>query len=126
MWSRRWRRSPPPGAAASRPTSTRSATRPGRCPATYESNVDAFGAWIEELDLGRIALVVHDWGGFIGLTWACQNPDHVEALVISDTGFFADGKWHGMAQAMRGEQGEALVGGARPRRLRGPAALLGR
>ena len=81
----------------------------GPLPATYETNLEAFGAWIEELGLDRIALVVHDWGGFIGLTWACQNPDRVDALVISDTGFFADGKWHGMAQAMRGEQGESLV-----------------
>ena len=81
----------------------------GPVPATYESNVEAFGAWVEELGLGKIALVVHDWGGFIGLTWACRNPDRVEALVLSSTGFFADGKWHGMAQAMRGEQGESLV-----------------
>lgn len=81
----------------------------GPLPATYETNLKAFGAWVGELGLDRIALVVHDWGGFIGLTWACQNPDRVEALVISDTGFFADGKWHGMAEAMRGEQGESLV-----------------
>ena len=31
--------------------------------------------------------------------------------MISDAGFFADGKWHGMAEAMRSEQGESLVGG---------------
>ena len=78
-------------------------------PATYERNVEAFSGLLETLDLGRVALVVHDWGGFIGLTWACEHPDSVEVLVLSDTGFFADGKWHGMAEAIRGEQGEQIV-----------------
>ena len=59
-----------------------------------------------------MALVVHDWGGLIGLRWACDNPGSVRALVISDTGFFADGKWHGMAEALRTEgQGEELMEG---------------
>ena len=49
-------------------------------------------------------MVVHDWGGFIGLAWACDHPDQVAALVISDTGFFSDGRWHGMAEAMRGDE----------------------
>jgi haloalkane dehalogenase len=84
-------------------------TDPG--PATFERNLAAFAALHDELALGRVALVVHDWGGFIGLAWACEHPDLVSALVISDTGFFSDGKWHGMAEAIRGEQGEALVGG---------------
>ena len=26
-------------------------------------------------DLDRVVLVVHDWGGFVGLSWACDNPD---------------------------------------------------
>jgi pimeloyl-ACP methyl ester carboxylesterase len=77
---------------------------------TFEHNLETFGAWIDALGLERVALVVHDWGGFIGLAWACEHPDAVEALVISDTGFFADGKWHGMAEAIRGEQGEQIVG----------------
>ena len=31
--------------------------------------------------------------------------------MISDTGFFSDGRWHGMADAMRGPEGEAMVEG---------------
>ena len=58
----------------------------------------------------RVALVAHDWGGLIGLRWACDHPDAVSALVISDTGFFPDGRWHGMAKALRTEgQGEELL-----------------
>ena len=54
--------------------------------------------------------MVHDWGGLIGLRWACEHPDAVAALVVSNTGFFADGKWHGMARVMRTPgEGEELV-----------------
>jgi haloalkane dehalogenase len=79
-------------------------------PATFERNVEALASLHVALGLGRVALVVHDWGGFIGLAWACQHPDLVSALVISDTGFFSDGRWHGIAEAMRSDQGEALIG----------------
>jgi haloalkane dehalogenase len=82
-------------------------TDPG--PATFERNLEQLTGLHEELGLERVALVVHDWGGFIGLAWACEHRDLVSALVISDTGFFSDGKWHGMAEAMRSDQGEALV-----------------
>jgi haloalkane dehalogenase len=79
-------------------------------PATFERNLEALGALHAELDMGRVAIVVHDWGGFVGLAWACENPDLVSALVISDTGFFSDGKWHGMAEMMRSPQGEEIIG----------------
>lgn len=78
-------------------------------PATFERNLDALTGFCASLGLERVALVVHDWGGFVGLAWACERPGRASALVISDTGFFSDGRWHGMAEAIRSEQGEALV-----------------
>jgi haloalkane dehalogenase len=79
-------------------------------PGTWERHIEAVERFRTELGLERVALVVHDWGGLIGLRWACDHPEAVRALVISDTGFFADGKWHGLALAMRTEgQGEELV-----------------
>jgi haloalkane dehalogenase len=78
-------------------------------PTTFEANLDAFARFVDELELDRVALGVHDWGGFVGLAWACEHPDRVSALVISNTGFFADGRWHGMAEAIRGESGEQIV-----------------
>ena len=78
-------------------------------PATFERNLEALGRFHSELGLGRVSLVVHDWGGFVGLAWACEHPELVESIVISDTGFFSDGRWHGMAEAVRGEQGEEIV-----------------
>ena len=70
-------------------------------PATWAVHVKALEGFRTALGLDRVALVVHDWGGLIGLRWACEHPDAVSALVISDTGFFPDGKWHGMAEEMR-------------------------
>jgi haloalkane dehalogenase len=81
-------------------------------PGTWERHVGALERFRVQQGLDDVALVVHDWGGLIGLRWACDHPDAVNALVISDTGFFADGRWHGLAEAMRTPgQGEQLVDG---------------
>lgn len=40
---------------------------------------------IEGLGLGQITLVVHDWGGPIGLSYALDHPDHVARLIILNT-----------------------------------------
>jgi haloalkane dehalogenase len=85
---------------------------PADPPATWERHVDAVTRFHSGLGLGRVALVVHDWGGLIGLWWACEHPDSVRALVISSTGFFPDGRWHGVAQVGRTPgQGEEMVEG---------------
>jgi haloalkane dehalogenase len=79
-------------------------------PATWERHVESIEAFRSELGLERVVLAVHDWGGLIGLAWACEHPEAISALVISGSGFFADGKWHGMARAMRTEgEGEQLM-----------------
>ena len=83
---------------------------PADPPGTWKRQVEAVERFRRGLEIDRLVLVVHDWGGLIGLRWACDHPDAVQALVISDTGFFSDGKWHGLAEAMRAEgQGEELV-----------------
>jgi haloalkane dehalogenase len=79
-------------------------------PGTWERQVEAVERLRMRLGLERLALVVHDWGGLIGLRWACEHPEAVAALVISNTGFFPDGRWHGMARALRTEgEGETMV-----------------
>jgi haloalkane dehalogenase len=79
-------------------------------PGTWERQTEVVERFREGLELERVALVVHDWGGLIGLRWACDHPGAVSALVISDTGFFADFKWHGMARVMRTPgDGEKLI-----------------
>jgi haloalkane dehalogenase len=79
-------------------------------PGTWERQVEKVDRFRRALELDRLILGVHDWGGLIGLRWACDNPSAVSALVITDTGFFPDGRWHGMAQSLRTEgEGEELV-----------------
>jgi haloalkane dehalogenase len=78
----------------------------------WERHVEALERFRTGLGLESLILVVHDWGGLIGLRWACDHPDAVDALVISDTGFFSDGKWRGPGEILRTEgQGEQFVGG---------------
>jgi haloalkane dehalogenase len=68
---------------------------------TWESHVDAVERFRRELGLEQVVLIVHDWGGLIGMRWACDHPPTVAALVVSGTGFFPDGRWHGLGEALR-------------------------
>src|SRR5436190_4748915 len=86
-------------------------TRPDP-PGTWERQIELVARFRRELELDRVVLAVHDWGGLIGLRWACDNPGAASALVVSDTGFFPDGKWHGAADVMRTPgDGEKLIDG---------------
>jgi haloalkane dehalogenase len=79
-------------------------------PGTWERHVKALERFVGELELGPVALVTHDWGVPIGLRWACDRPGAVNALVISDGGFFADRRWHDLANVMRTPgEGERLI-----------------
>jgi haloalkane dehalogenase len=79
-------------------------------PGTWERHAAALERFVDELDLGPVALVTHDWGVMIGLRWACDHPDAVSALAISDGGFFSDRRWHDLANVMRTPgEGERLI-----------------
>jgi haloalkane dehalogenase len=70
-------------------------------PGTWVRHVEEVERFRRELGIERCVPVMHDWGGLIGMRWACEHPDAVSALVISASGFFPDGRWHGMAQALK-------------------------
>jgi haloalkane dehalogenase len=55
---------------------------------SYDRHTEAFGALLEELDLRGATLVVHDWGGPVGLRAAVERPGRIDRLVILDTGLF--------------------------------------
>ncbi|HEV8153724.1 MAG TPA: alpha/beta fold hydrolase [Solirubrobacteraceae bacterium] len=96
---------------------------PADPPHTWERQVEALERLHGALGLGPVVLVVHDWGGLIGLRWACDHPGRVRAMVISDTGFFPNGRWHGLANSLRTEgEGEQVMEGLT---AEGFAALLG-
>ncbi len=81
-----------------------------RLPGTWEHQIENVERFRITAGLDRCALIVHDWGGLIGLRWACDHPDAVAALVITDSGFFPDGKWHGLAKTLQTEgEGEMVL-----------------
>jgi haloalkane dehalogenase len=43
---------------------------------------------MDDLEIDDVNLVVHDWGGIIGLGWAVRNPERVKRLVILNTAAF--------------------------------------
>lgn len=59
-----------------------------RYPYTLERRVDDLEELIDRLGVGEVTLVVHDWGGAIGLGWAVRHPERVRRLVILNTAAF--------------------------------------
>ena len=55
---------------------------------TLESRVRDLDRLVEHLGLARLTLVVHDWGGMIGTTWAVRNPDRVARMIVFNTSAF--------------------------------------
>jgi haloalkane dehalogenase len=55
---------------------------------TYDRHVELMAALLEELDLRGATVVVHDWGGPIGLRLAVEHPDRIARIVIMETGPF--------------------------------------
>ncbi len=55
---------------------------------SYDRHVETTATLLEELDLREATIVVHDWGGAIGLRLAVEHPERIERLVLLDTGLF--------------------------------------
>lgn len=55
---------------------------------TYDRHVELVSDVLATLDLSDAVVVVHDWGGPIGLRWAVENAESVGALVVLNTGLF--------------------------------------
>jgi haloalkane dehalogenase len=53
---------------------------------TYDKHVESVTHLVETLDLRELTLVVHDWGGPIGLRFAVEHPDRVARVAILNTG----------------------------------------
>jgi len=55
---------------------------------SYDRHTELAAHLLEELDLRDATIVVHDWGGPIGLRLAVEHPDRIARIVILDTGLF--------------------------------------
>ncbi|MSQ82364.1 MAG: alpha/beta fold hydrolase [Myxococcales bacterium] len=58
-------------------------------PYTLQARIDDLTALLATLQLAQpLTLVVHDWGGMIGMAWATQHPQLIGKLVILNTAAF--------------------------------------
>jgi haloalkane dehalogenase len=55
---------------------------------TYDRHAESVLALVDGLDLRDATVVVHDWGGPIGLRVAVERPDRIARIVVLDTGLF--------------------------------------
>jgi pimeloyl-ACP methyl ester carboxylesterase len=56
---------------------------------SLKSRVDDLEALLDHLGLREnLTLVLHDWGGMIGMAFAARHPERIRRLVISNTGAF--------------------------------------
>lgn len=91
-WSYLYRKLVPPLSRAQRVLAMdfigfgRSDKLPKRDDYSFQLHRDTLVGFIQALDLRRITLVVHDWGGLIGLTVATQLAERMDRLVIMNTG----------------------------------------
>src|ERR671937_1493413 len=55
---------------------------------TYDRHTTLMASLLEDLDLRDATVVVHDWGGPIGLRLAAEHPDRIARTIVMDTGLF--------------------------------------
>ncbi len=56
---------------------------------TLKSRVADLDTLITQLNITqKISLIVHDWGGMIGLAWALDNLDKIDKIVLTNTSGF--------------------------------------
>jgi haloalkane dehalogenase len=55
---------------------------------SYDRHTEMTATLLEDLDLREATIVVHDWGGPIGLRLAIEQRERIGRLVILDTGLF--------------------------------------
>jgi haloalkane dehalogenase len=62
--------------------------KPQQYPYQLSQHIENLTCLIQHLDLRDITLLVHDWGGAIGLGAALEMPDRFRRLVLFNTGAF--------------------------------------
>ncbi len=74
-------------------------------PADFAHEVPAHAGFLDELlatlSIERVHLVLHDFGGPIGLVWAAGHLDRLVSVTLIDTGILPGYRWHRMARIWR-------------------------
>jgi pimeloyl-ACP methyl ester carboxylesterase len=74
-------------------------------PDGFEHDVPGYAGFVDqalrELDIERVHLVLHDFGGPIGLYWAAAHADALAGITLIDTGVLPGYRWHSLARIWR-------------------------
>jgi pimeloyl-ACP methyl ester carboxylesterase len=65
---------------------------------SVEGYADFLDALLRELEVDRVHLVLHDFGGPWGLEWAARDPGRVASVALVNTGAFIRYRWHILAR----------------------------
>ncbi len=81
-------------------------------PYRLRHHIDNLEALLLHLDLQNLTLVLHDWGGPVGLGVATRHPDRIKRLVLMNTWAFAPwpgGPFPRLIELIRSDRGEKFV-----------------
>jgi pimeloyl-ACP methyl ester carboxylesterase len=71
----------------------------------FEHSVEGYAGFLERalesLGVERADLVLHDFGGPIGLLWAAEHPEAFASLTLIGTGVLPGYRWHRLARIWR-------------------------
>jgi pimeloyl-ACP methyl ester carboxylesterase len=74
-------------------------------PDGFEHDVPGYAGFVDqalsELGIERVHLVLHDFGGPIGLYWAAMHADALASITLIDTGLLPGYRWHSLARVWR-------------------------
>ncbi len=74
-------------------------------PRSFDFSVTGYakylGAVLDQLDVQRAHLVLHDFGGAFGLVWAATHPGRVASVTLINTGLLRGYRWHKFAKIWR-------------------------
>lgn len=74
-------------------------------PDGFEHDIPGYAGFVDqaltELEVERAHLVLHDFGGPIGLYWAAAHADALASITLIDTGVLPGYRWHSLARVWR-------------------------
>ena len=76
---------------------------------TLENHIENTIALVEKLKLTNITLIVHDWGGAIGMGVATRRPDLIKKIIIMNTAAFRSLEIPWRINILRNPMGEVFI-----------------
>lgn len=62
--------------------------KPQSYPYRLQTHIDNLERLLDHCNIERCVLMVHDWGGAVGMGWAGRHPERISGLVVLNTAAF--------------------------------------